>query len=196
VRPDGFAKAVLSLCLLCAALLVAQRSSAWRSANTPESQVGRYAVRRLESVPIARNPLLLVDTAEGRVWLMKNYLDRYPYLIPFEMLPSIEPFIARTEEETRPSTLELLMDTATGAGSPMMRAWATDQLGLGDYEPAVVVPVLLEALRDEDANVVAMAAQALGRKPDPRNVPALREVLSHPDARVVELARQAIAELE
>lgn len=188
---DPFVSVALALSLLCAALLVVQRTG---RAGDPVP-VGRYRIARVEPTNFAIHPLLYLDSAEGEVWLMRNYRTKHPTLIPFELVPHAVAMQKRARPEPT-SDQENLVASAQFAPSAMVRAWAADQLGLGPYPIEEVVAALIVAIADEDDHVAELAALSLSRKPHPKAIPALRKALEHEDPRVVANAQKALSQLE
>lgn len=198
---DPFAKTVLALCLVCAALLVARGLPGRGSeAAAPDagSDIEGYDITLVQARrTIAPHPFFLHDARDGRLWLMRDFLSATPVLIPFEMVPSLEPFREAAKPRGRAkNVLDLIVETVHHAESPMLRAWAADQLGLGDHPQEVITPALIDALDDEKPSVVEAAARSLSRRPDRRALPALLALRDHEDPGVAAMVQQAIDAIE
>jgi HEAT repeat protein len=79
--------------------------------------------------------------------------------------------------------------------SPKIRANAAKKLGKRPDDKSIVVPTLIEALKDEDGNVRFYAAEALGRIKDPSAVPALIEASKDEVTFIRENAIQSLVQI-
>jgi hypothetical protein len=93
-------------------------------------------------------------------------------------------------------SLELLTAMLVPDSPPDMQIWAAEQLAQSSSDAAEVVPLLLGALEQEDAEVLVAVIEALERRADAAAVAPLRTLLTHPDAQVRARAQEAIAVLE
>jgi hypothetical protein len=73
-----------------------------------------------------------------------------------------------------------------------MRLWSIAQLGR--YPADLSVPPLLQALEDDDAEIVAAAIDALAGVGDPSTIPQILKLAKHPDARVQAAVSRTIGE--
>ncbi len=90
------------------------------------------------------------------------------------------------------SMTDLINDLTTGHPEAQMRAaWA-----MGDGENPEAVPVLIETLKDDDAQVRGIVAWALGEIKDPRSMLPLIESLSDEDDYAREMIVKAVGEFE
>ncbi len=100
-----------------------------------------------------------------------------------------------TTPDEKKKTLETLRTARTKTELPVkMRVWAVRQLG--EVDPELAVPELLDSLSDGDPVIVAEAVRQLGRIGRGSTIPEILKLKDHPDAGVREAVSEVVVEVQ
>ena len=163
-------------------LLETEEAQSWVAIR----DTGEPAVARSTPAPAATAPPAAGTRPSGSRVLDEGTADQYPILTGDQL--GVTP-------EEKQETLATLRAARTKEGLPQkMRVWSVRQLG--QVDPDLAVPELLEVLGDEDPVVVVEAITQLGQIGRASTIPRILTLKDHPDPQVREAVSKIVVEVQ
>lgn len=108
-----------------------------------------------------------------------------------EVLPVLDRETLALTNEDESAQVAVVVEALNKPGLPVkLKVWAASQLSV--FDPDLAIPPLINALGNEEPEVVVAAIDSLKRMGRPKTIPKILALQSHPDPRVRQAVSRAV----